>query len=221
MADLQSYLQRRQFAIVGALLGAIIFVVLVWRQEDTRTIATGSRTKIVKVQGELRTFKTETRVEFRRSPCSDLTTSQCAKKLLLALPAAERERIVVTPQVIRDLDRRIGRELIRRERRRAARERRARARKRAAERRAAQRRRRKVTPPQRLVPFVPAPPLRTNPIAPIPPVAIAPVTPSGKVPPGQQQRLEEGKPIPPGHVKPRSPEANSNHINTERRHAPH
>lgn len=90
------YIHRRGFLILGLLAGLIIFIVIFVRQDQQ-----GDR--ITKLQ-------TQVRVINRTSPCTGLTTAECAYKLLRALPEAQRREINISERTLRQLRQEAARE---------------------------------------------------------------------------------------------------------------
>lgn len=88
-------LKNRPFWIVGMVVGLAIFA-LAYRGEITRKETTKLRDRVVRVE--------------ETSPCTNLTTSECALKLLRALPEVERHRIRLRESTLRALEQRARRE---------------------------------------------------------------------------------------------------------------
>lgn len=76
--------------LLGALLGASIFLLLLVREQHTRT-------RVTKVEGDVRVIK-------ETSPCTNLTTAECAVKLLRALPREQREQIHLSERTLQALE---------------------------------------------------------------------------------------------------------------------
>jgi hypothetical protein len=83
------YIRRRSFLVFGLLLGLAIFLVLFFRQENTNNRVTHLQTQVKVIR--------------ETSPCTDLTTAECAYKLLRALPAEQRESIRVSEKTLERL----------------------------------------------------------------------------------------------------------------------
>lgn len=89
---LLNYIHRRGFLILGLSAGAIVAIILFVRQDNTNSSITKLRTQV--------------RVINQTSPCTGLTTSECAYKLLRALPREQRESISVSEKTLERLRKR-------------------------------------------------------------------------------------------------------------------
>jgi hypothetical protein len=90
-----AYLRKRPLGVVGAMIGALIFVLIFLRGENTRT--------------QVGTIKREVRIIRQAAPCTGLTRRECAVYLLGALSEQQKRSIGVTERRLTQLERQTAR----------------------------------------------------------------------------------------------------------------